>query len=650
MIQRRKLNCFLPGAIAGLMLCCFSATLSAQDNNVETLAYKKQEVRIPMRDGVTLHTTIYSPARAGKFPVLLSRTPYGCNPYGVELREPVMYNRYLVDSGYIFVYQDLRSRAMSDGDPVFENLRPAYSKLADATPNTTDEITDAEDTINWLIKNFPQHNGRVGMFGSSYMGFTSLMGAASGHPNLKAVLAAAPSIDIYFEDFTRNGMFTLAYAPILDWFGTPKQGRHEGPWWKNNLSYWADGKRFGLAKDRYDFFLKLGPINNLDKLIPESNYFWKLIKQHPNYDSYREMHDASQYLSDIQCPVLLVGGWNDEQNLFGPLKASKAIQELSPAADCRLLMGPWAHSEHKQAKADCRVGDIWFGDQLVDQYHRQIEFAFFESQLKDRGEWNLPKHQSFDTGSKQWISSDADQIEKRRTGWLMLTKNESLEIKTEPEDSSSPPPKSNSNQRSAELFIYVSDPRKPVPFFEDDNFQLFPAKAGMTGDQRFASKRPDVLTFISPPLDSELSMRGPLQAKLIFSTDQSDADLIVKLIDVLPMDRSPEPNDVAGVKMNGYQQLVRFGQIRGRFRESYAKPIPFQSDVATEVNVELLDVCHTFGKGHRVMIQIQSTMFPLFDRNPQTYVDNIFFANEQDFVRAIHSIHVGSKIQFQFHE
>ncbi|XZE53630.1 CocE/NonD family hydrolase [Planctomycetaceae bacterium SH139] len=597
--------------------------------DVTTRRYAKQEVRIPMRDGVTLHTTIYSPSdRSVEYPILLSRTPYGCGPYGDALADPIMYNAAMVEAGYTFVYQDLRSRSMSDGDPEFENLRPVYSQL---NPDAVDEVTDAHDTIEWLLANVDNHNKHVGMFGSSYMGFTALMGSVTKHPNLKAVLAAAPCVDIYFEDFNRNGMFTLAYVPILDWFGTRKFERHEGPWWENQLDYWADGRRFGLAKDSYDFYLRKGTLSNYGDLIPESNYFWKKICEHPNYDEYRQSRNALQYLQGIECPVLIVGGFNDEQNLYGIFNAYKTINANNPRCDCRIVVGPWAHSEHKKVSDETRVGDLHFGERLVDQYQVAAELAFFEHHLKGDAAPHLPELSYFDTGAKRWIEfEERDHFAEALN--LYLDVDERL-ARSAPKDS--------------ELaFEYVSDPAKPVPYIESDEFQLFPAKSFMTSDQRHASKRPDVLTFATEPLESDLFVVGPIIADLKFSTDHTDADIIVKVIDVLPMDRQPQATDTPGVKMNGYQQLVRCGQIRGRYRDGYSSPRPLVPGEVSVVQVELLDVCHTFKAGHRIMVQIQSSLFPLFDRNPQNYVENIYQASDADFAKAIHSVHTGSRIQF----
>lgn len=650
-------------SVASRLLMQFVALLAASTATCESvsaeqitpdsqLRYEKQETRIAMRDGVTLYTAIYSPADASKeklYPILLHRTPYGCWPYGTEHRNPIMYNSEMVQSGYIFVYQDLRSRSMSDGQPEFENLKPAYS-LADA--NATDEITDASDTIDWLLENVEFHNSRVGLFGNSYMGWTALMGAASGHPSIRATLAAGPCVDTYFEDFTRNGLFCLAYAPILDWFGTPKVGRHPGPWWKNELDYWADGKRFGLAKDSYAYFLSLGPLKNLDRIVSDQNYFLKFLREHPNYDLVRQERNTLRYLSGIRCPTLIVGGWNDEQNLYGILQSFKKLSDAPSTNEVSFVMGPWSHGQHREAESEHYVGNIYYGSKINANYLK-LEADWFANRLYSKSGDALQQKavaRVFDTGTKKFLDfakyPPSGQIRPSR---FYFAEHESLKPQLDESKKTRLVPDVTVdavNDGMEEYFEFYSNPAKPVPYIESDEFNLFPAKHFMTDDQRFAAKRPDVLVFATEPLASELTIAGPLKAKLRFSTSRFDADLIVKIVDVLPMDREPQETDKAGIKMNGYQQLVRMGQIRTRYRHSYSEPEPMQSNTPEWIDVDLLDIHHTFGVGHRIMVQVQSSCFPLFDRNPQRYVENIFDAQESDFVPATHRIYKGSQLEF----
>jgi putative CocE/NonD family hydrolase len=609
-----------------LFLFTFCNTTRAQ--HLTEADYEKKETYIITRDKVALYTVIYQPKnKSKKYPVLLTRTPYGCAPYGSEMPEEIMYNELLVREGYIFVCQDIRGRAMSDGEDMI-NMKPAFS-LKDRT--RTDEVTDAYDTIDWLVKNIAGNNGKLGLYGHSYRGWTALMGALCHHKALKAVQTGSPCIDIYFEDFSRYGLFALAYTPIIDWFGTPKIRREEGPWWERRKEYFSsfESPVNKLDKDNYDFFLRVGALKNFTTLLSEKNYFLKYLKDHPDYDSARQERNAIPYLKNINCPILIVGGWNDEQNMYGVVKSFEAVSANNKAVT-KYIVGPWTHGDYRHSDGAFYVGDIFYGNDINDDYKKR-EFNFFQAYLNNGVSDTLSNISLYNTGTKQWTYSDKMPEGKHNTFYLqpgeLLSQN---------------PPSSGDRN----FFEYISDPAKPVPYVEDDNFNLFIAKNSMTADQRFASKRPDVLTFATPVLQQDICIGGKLTAALKFSTSLEDADLIVKLIDVLPMDRKPEPTDKPGVKMNGYQQLIRCGYIRGRYRNSFSKPLPFKPGEVTDVHVDLLNICHTFKKGHKVMIQIQSSYFPLFDRNPQRYITNIFEANDSDFVKANHRIYSGSKILF----
>ena len=609
-----------------LLLFIFCSTARAQHLTIDD--YEKTETYITARDKVALYTVIYQPKnKSKKYPVLLTRTPYGCAPYGSKMPEEIMYNELLVNAGYIFVYQDIRGRAMSDGEDMI-NMKPAFSQKDRAH---TDEVTDAYDTIDWLTKNIPGNNGKVGMYGNSYRGWTALMGALCHHKALKVVLAGSPCIDLYFEDFTRYGLFALAYTPIIDWFGTPKTKREEGPWWERRKEYFSffENPANKLDKDNYDFFLKMGALKNFTTLLSEKNYFFKYLKDHPDYDSSRKERNTIQYLKNIDCPILIVGGWNDEQNLYGVVKSFEAVSANNKAVT-KYIVGPWTHGDYRHGNGAFYVGDIFYGNDINDDYKKR-EFDFFQAYLNNGVADVLPRISLYNTGTGKWMYSDEMPVGKPNIFYLRSREALSRNIPL---------------QKDQTFFEYISDPAKPVPYIEEDNFNLSVAKNSMTADQRFASKRPDVLTFATEVLDEDFSISGKLTAALKFSTTLEDADIIVKLIDVLPMDRKPESTDKPGVKMNGYQQLVRCGYIRGRYRKDFSKPVPFKPNEVTDVSVDLLNVCHTFKKGHKVMIQIQSSYFPLFDRNPQRYVTNIFEANDSDFIKANHRIYTGSKILF----
>jgi putative CocE/NonD family hydrolase len=605
----------------------FTCDIVSQDHG--SAGYIKQEYYIPMRDGVELYTAVYQPREGNRtYPILLTRTPYGCAPYGSTMPEEIHYNELLVKEGYIFVYQDIRGRSMSDGEDMI-NLKPVYSQK---DPKKTDEVTDAYDTMDWLIKHIKNNNGKIGLYGNSYRGWTALMGALSGHPALKAVQSGAPCMDLYFEDFTRYGLFALGYTPIIDWFGTPKTKREEGPWWERRKEYFSyyDTYMNKLDYDAYDFFLKKGAIKNYGPLLTDKNYFLKYLKDHPDYDEARKERSAAQYLKAINCPILLVGGWNDEQNMYGILKSYEVVSKVN-TSDTKFIVGPWNHGGYTRHDSLSYVGNIFYGMKLNEAYYKK-EFEFFQFHLNHTSTDQLPAVSYFNTGTRQWSFYDKHPETKQRT--FYLDADEKL--------SSKDPGELN----SAAFFEYLSDPAKPVPYIEQDNFNLFVSKSFMTDDQRFAYKRPDVITFSTDVLTEDLTLSGKIQAVLKFATDHQDADIIVKLIDVYAMDRKPEPTDKPGLKMNGYQQMVRCGYIRGRYRESYSKPKPFVPNAVTDVTVELLDVFHTFKKGHKIMIQIQSSLFPLFDRNPQNYVKTIYEADDSDFVKANHRIYAGSKIIF----
>ncbi|MDM1553029.1 CocE/NonD family hydrolase [Chryseobacterium indologenes] len=599
-----------------------------QGQNFTKDDYTKTETYIKTRDGVALYTAIYQPKdNAGKYPIMMTRTPYGAAPYGKDMPDELMYNDLLVKSGYIFVVQDIRGRSMSDGEDMI-NLKPVYSQK---DPSKTDEVTDTYDTFQWLLKNVKNNNGKIGIYGNSYRGWTSLMGALTKHPALKVAIVGSPSIDTYFEDFSRYGLFSLAYAPIMDWFGTPKKGRKEGPWWDRNLGYYSEYKAYNkkLDKDNYDFFLKKGALSNYNDFFSKNNYFWEYLRDHPNYDQQRQERNTLQYIKDVNCPVLVVGGWNDEQNLYGLVNSYKTISKNNKK-ETKFIAGPWSHGDYQSPDDLYYVGNIYYGKNFHQNY-TQKEFEFVEHYLKNKEGGELPNISTFDLGKKEW--SFYKEYPQTQKGELYLMPEEKLSF------TSTAAPKAAS-------YEYVSDPAKPVPYIEDDNFNLFVAKSSMTDDQRFASKRPDVLSFSTDELTEDITMMGSLDALLKFSTNHTDADLIVKLIDVYPMDRWPEETDKPNVKMNGYQGLVRTGYIRGKFRESFTSPKPFVPNAITDVNVPLLDVHYTFKKGHKIMIQIQSSLFPLFDRNPQVYMDNIFKAEDKDFVQSNHKIYSGSRITF----
>jgi putative CocE/NonD family hydrolase len=619
-----KTSCLLL-LFSGLSWSLFAQGLTTDD-------YQKEELYIKMRDGVKLFTTIYSPKNVKEeLPVLMIRTCYSVAPYGKNaMPEQIMHNPDLVASGYIFVKQDVRGRWMSEGE--FENTKPPYSWYQ---KKRTDEVTDSYDTYTWLAENLKNFNGNIGQYGNSYLGFTSLVASVTDHPNLKAVLAMAPVTNFYFEDFNRYGLYGMNYMPVMDVFGVQKSEPTSKKWYSVvDKPYMLDVEN-GLSEDYYNYFLKNRALSSASHMIDTSNFFWKNIKAHPNYDAYRKERDWIQYLNRSKCQTLVVGGWNDEQNLYGILNSFKKMASDAPESKAKLVLGPWSHGHPKRRDSAYYLGDIFYGNDLSKDYQEQIEFKYFEFHLKEKGvDLDFRAH-VFDTGSKKWVDYQDDPFKENLS--TEKEEKESLTFFLNPSGSF------NKNPLLGNA-AYISDPDHPVPFLKEENFHTLAPKHYMTDDQRFVSRRSDVLSYVSDPLKDAVTVQGEIKALIQFATDHEDADLYVKVIDVFPMDRKPLATDKPGVKMNGFQHLVRCGYIRGRFRESFETPKKLVPGKKTAIQVPLLEVLHTFKPGHRIMIQIQSSMFPLFDLNPQKYVENIYDAVDADFQPAVHKVFGDSKI------
>jgi hypothetical protein len=613
-----------------LLMACSEqvATNQTEDTYIWQDHYTKKECYIEMRDGINLFTTIYSPIDSTKkYPVLLKRSPYSCSPYGEDtLPATISHNKKLVESGYIFVIQDVRGRYMSEG--TFENTKPPYS-LKDSSQ--TDELTDSWDTFEWFEENLSNYNGNAGMYGNSYLGWTTLVGATCNHPSLKAVISSAPVTNFYFEDFNRNGLFALNYLPVISAFGTPRLMPVDSAWWPNKDAVYGKITEHSLQPDYYGFFLDRLALSNFSDVIDSTDFFWKEIQNHPNYDEFRKERNWAQYYNDIKCQVMVVGGWNDEQNLFGIIESFKHIAKNSPKANAQLVMGPWSHGHPTRGDSAYYLGDVFYGYNLSKDYMENIEFPYFEKHLKGVGQAPDFKVKLFDTGKNEWKMFNEFPTSSENNQVFHLRDNKMISVVPE-----------ISTLNDYQTFI--SDPFHPVPYFEGDEFYDMAPKAYFTADQRFLSKRPDVLSFESDLLKEDMTVLGEIKAVIDFATNLKDADLFVKVIDVYPMNRIPLDTDPEGVKMNGYQQLVRSGQIRGRYREGYEKGVPFVPNKKTQVEVPLIALYHTFKKGHKIMVQIQSSQFPLFDMNPQNYVENIYYADRSDFAVAMHKVFASSMI------
>lgn len=609
------------------LISCTSETDTPEDivNDFQTEDYTKTETYIEMRDGIRLWTTIYSPKDTTQdYPVILRRTPYSCKPYGKDtMPAQLMHNPDLVASGYHFVMQDVRGRWMSEGP--YENVKPPYSFW---DSEATDEVTDSYDTFDWLEKNLKNYTQTAGVYGNSYPGWTTLVAARSNHPTLKAVIAMAPVTNFYFEDFNRYGLFAMNYVPVMNFFGTQHNGPTEENWWPERDSLWKDLET-EETEPYYEFFLDHIPLSKVDEILDSTNFFWKNIKSHSNYDEFHQKRNWIQYLDSINCHVMIAGGFNDEQNLYGNLNSYKKMAQHSDKV--QLLLGPWSHGHNKRDDSLYYLGNIFLGEELAKAYKANEEYSYFEHHLKGRGTPPAFKVKLYDGGNLSW--HEFDQFPKaadREVIYNLHTNGQLVEgLK-------------NTVSRVGRTFS--SDPWNPVPYLEDNDFHRMAPKKYFTDDQRFLEDRKDVLSWTSDPLEEDLTVLGEIEALLHFATSQEDADLYVKVIDVYPEDREAEETDLEGVNYQGYQRLVRLGYIRGRYRNSFEEPEVFVSNLSTPVRVPLLDIFHTFKKGHRVMIQVQSSMFPLFDVNPQNYVEDIYQAKKGDFKKAQHTIFQNSSI------
>ncbi|HWB90669.1 MAG TPA: CocE/NonD family hydrolase [Puia sp.] len=592
--------------------------------------YYKIERYIPMRDGVKLFTTLYIPKdTTERHPILMTRTPYSCAPYGSEKWRNYYssYLRYYLREGYIMVTQDVRGRWMSEGQ--FVDVRPF---IRDKKAGEIDEASDTYDAIDWLVKNVPHNNGRVGVFGISYPGFYSTMAAASAHPALKAVSPQAPVTDWFMgDDFHHNGAFFVMDGwAFYSSFGKPRpKPTTVGP---TGFDYYT--------KDNYKWYLETGALQNILKLTGDTIAFWKELYQHPNRDAWWQARNARVALYDIKPAMLVVGGLYDAEDCFGAWNVYKALKTQSPATNSHIVMGPWYHGEWA-SNDGTHLGNVQWGSNTSWWYQNNIEIPFFNYYLKGKGaDPDLPAATVFFTGADQWKTFDQWPPKQSQEQSIYLEPGGGLAW-------NAPAGKNSFSE-------YISDPAHPVPYTEDVHF--FRTREYMTDDQRFASRRPDVLTFQTPVLTEDLTLAGPVIADLKVSLSSTDADFVVKVIDVFPDDFSYTPqgavpvrshNNAPGYPMGGYQMLVHGEIMRGRFRESFEKPVPFAPGKVETVKWAIPDIAHTFKKGHRLMIQIQSTWFPLVDRNPQKFVD-IYTARDSDFqketIRIFHDSEHPSRI------
>lgn len=603
-----------------LSLCAITFRSSDQAIAQETqslesyirLHYTKHEFMIPMRDGIKLMTSVFVPNDTTRtYPMLMKRTPYNVAPYGTD-KYPAKLgpSELFVKAGYIFVNQDVRGRFASEGD--FIQVTPHI--VNKTKPTDVDESSDTYDTIEWLLKNVPNHNGRVGMYGISYPGFYAAAGMIDAHPALKAVSPQAPVGDWYFDDFLHHGSFFLAHA--FKWLSANAAER--------SVPTTELAKPYVYpTSDGYKMFLEAGSVENIDKLYLKGTIpFWQDMMQHPNRDEFWQKRELIPHLKNVAPAVMTVTGWYDAEDLYGSFKTYQSIEKQNPNVTSVLVVGPWHHGGWSSVDGD-KLGNVSFGSKTSAFYRAEIELPFFEKYLKDEQVAAPAEATVFETGSNVWRTFDQWPPKNTETKQLFLTEKGALSF--------SP---STQTEPSGGYDEFVSDPNKPVPYSETITPRM--TIEYMVDDQRFASRRPDVLTYQTEAFTDDTVIAGPIAADLWVSTTGTDADWIVKLIDVQP--DGPETTPLAG-----YQMLLRSEVIRGRFRNDYAKPEAFTPGQPTEIRLELLDVLHRFKKGHRLMVQIQSTWFPLVDRNPQTFVPNIFFAKPEDFQKATHRVFRSAK-------
>ncbi len=616
---------FAPRFVCSLiLLAAFAANrlAAADDKTADSTAawlaehYTKYEHRIPMRDGVRLFTRVYVPKDDSQtWPIVLTRTPYALKPYGTDnYNDPSGSFEALAKDKFILVAQDVRGRYASEGEYV--HVRPFNPKKG---PKDADESSDAWDTIDWLVKNAPNNSGKVGMFGISYPGFYTSMGMIDSHPALKAASPQAPISDWFMgDDLRHNGAFFLSQNfGFFYWF----EQKSDDPL--------RDGGRHFIFNnpDGYDFFLRMGTLGNSDSVHFKSAIpAWTEFLAHPNYDAFWQARNIRPHLKNVHCAVMTVGGWFDGEDLFGALETYRSTERQNPGITNLLVMGPWAHGDWGRKDGD-KLGNVNFHAKTAEFYREKIELPFFRQNLKGDTNNPLPEAYVFQTGLNQWRKFDVWPPRTAREQTLFFHPVGKLGF-AQPADG------------AATFDEYVSDPARPVPFTLEVTTGY--PRGYPVHDQRFAASRPDVLVYETEPLEEDLTFAGPLKATLHVSSTGTDADWVVKLIDVYDSDfPNPDPNP-AYVVMGGYQQLVRGDVMRARFRNSFEKPEALSPGKVTKIEFTMPDVCHTFRRGHRVMVHVQSSWFPLVDRNPQTFV-NIATAKPEDFKKATQRVyHTGN--------
>ncbi|NIB38458.1 CocE/NonD family hydrolase [Pseudomaricurvus alkylphenolicus] len=583
------------------------------------VSYQKREYMIPMRDGTKLFTAVYSPRDISQeYPILLYRTPYSIRYYGnshipMDSMGP---SKEFSREGYIFVYQDIRGTFRSEGE--FVPIRAIRTDKSDS--KATDESTDNFDTIDWLIKNIDGHNGRVGQWGISYMGWTTAMGMIDAHPALKASSPQASPADMFIgDDWHHNGAFRLMYS--FDWLS--RRGRERsGVTEQQPQPFDYEGTPWG-----YKFFLQAGPTSELNKKYFDGRVpAWQDFAEHPNYDEFWQQQSVTHHLEHINHSILNVAGWFDAEDFFGPLSIYNKVEKSNPGIENSLVIGPWRHTQWLRDNGRS-LGDIDFGSNTTEWYKKHIVLPFFEYHLKGKGDWKPVEATVFETGSNRWRKFDKWPPRTASVKKLYLRVGGKLAF--------SPPPLDSTSIKDS----YVDDPKKPVPFSTD--IRTRQGHSWMIEDQRLVSTRPDVLVYQTDILEEDVTIAGPIGVNLFASTSGTDADFFVKLIDVFPGNTPDPESNPRGVKMGDYQMLLGAEVMRSKYRESFSHPKPMQPAKVSPIQFTIWDKFHTFKKGHRIMVHIHSSWFPAYDRNPNKFM-NIYRAREGDYQKATQTIYRSS--------
>jgi putative CocE/NonD family hydrolase len=566
--------------------------------------YEKSEHMVPMRDGVQLYTLVYTPRdNSRSYPILLFRTPYSIGPYEPDrYRDPLGPSEEFDRDGYIFAFQDVRGQYRSEGE--FQVIKPLAQDPRG--PEDADESTDNYDTIEWLLQNVSNHNVRVGQWGISYPGWQTVMGMVDAHPALKASSPQASPADMFIgDDWHHNGAFRIMYS--FSWLSGNAR-RRDGP-----TEARAGGFDYGTP-DGYEFFMEAGSAQNIDDLYFQGDVpAWREFVEHGTYDDYWQRQNALLYMEDIGHPILNVAGWFDTEDFYGPVSIYKTIEAKNPQNQSTFVVGPWLHGGWRSMDGD-HLGCIEFDTPTSLHFQREIQFPFFSHFLKDQGEWDPTEANVFQTGANQWRSFDRWPPQGVEATSLYLTAGGRLSF--------DPPPE----RGAAAGDRYISDPNKPVPFSAEVRTTL--GHLWKVEDQRFASARPDVLVYESEPLAEDLTIAGPILANIFVSTTGTDSDWVVKLIDVYPGD-APD-SEFCPVPMGGFQMHLAGEIMRGKFRDGFENPEPMTPGEVTPIHIDLRDRFHTFKAGHRIMVHVQSSWFPAYDRNPQRFMD-IYQAEPSDY-------------------